>query len=56
MADRRRRATRALKKEAQEYGNRLARILENYHGHMSNRFEVPLKEVALGLCKCCKFL
>lgn len=50
MADRWRRATRALKKEDQDYGNRLARILEDYPGNMSNRFEDPLEEAALVLC------
>ena len=50
IADRWRRATRALKKEDQDYGNRLARILENYPGNMSNRFEDPLEEAALVLC------
>jgi hypothetical protein len=50
MADRWKRATRALKKEDQEYGNRLARILEDYPGNISNRFEDPLEEAALVLC------
>ena len=50
MADRWRRATRALKREDQDYGNRLVRILEDYPGHMSNRFEDPLEEAALVLC------
>jgi hypothetical protein len=50
MADRWRRATRALKREDQEYGNRLARILEDYPWNMSNRFEDPLEEAALVLC------
>ncbi len=50
MADRWRRATRALKKEDQDYGNRLARILEDYPGNMSNRFDDPLEEAALVLC------
>jgi hypothetical protein len=50
IADRWRRATRALKREDQEYGNRLARILEEYPWNMSNRFEDPLEEAALVLC------
>ncbi len=50
MADRWRRATRALKREDQDYGNRLARILEDYPGNMSNRFDDPLEEAALVLC------
>ena len=50
IADRWRRATRALKREDQDYGNRLARILEDYPGHMSNRFEDPLEEATLVLC------
>ena len=49
IADRWRRATRALKREDQEYGNRLVRILEDYPGNMSNRFEDPLEEAALVL-------
>jgi len=50
MADRWRRATRALKKEDQEYGDQLVRILEDYPGQMSNRFDDPLEEAALVLC------
>ena len=50
IADRWRRATRALKKEDQDYGNRLVRILEDYPGNMSNRFEDPLEEATLVLC------
>ena len=46
-----RRATQALKREDQEYGNRMARILEDYPWNMSNRFEDPLEETALVLCK-----
>jgi hypothetical protein len=49
IADRWRRATRALKREDQDYGNRLVRILEDYPGNMSNRFEDPLEEAALVL-------